>query len=126
MSDPLIGCQIKLRMYELGGRNLGKTFGTIVKRLHNPDQTFHDTFVVELHSPLNLYGAPIGEVYLVPSGSYAYQKGQDKMLDVLHKSVSASLSWKTQSGDWGIGGENATFAEAAKMTWFDSLLRKVR
>lgn len=112
MKDRLIGARLLLRVYVPGEGNIGLARGRISSRVPKGLQSnFHDGFMVVLDEDVDVGDQKVREVYIVPSGSYTFLKGKDKMADVFIEPVHVTVSWTTPDGEWYSRGEKGTFAE---------------
>jgi hypothetical protein len=114
-ADTLIGRSLHLRIYVPSEGTLATVVGVIAQRLRRPpDQRFHDAVLVSLDAPLSICGTNVDVLHVVPSGSYPYVAGQDKLLDLLHGPVHIAISWRSESGEWTSSGERAHSLRCAR------------
>jgi len=123
MTDPIIGLEVRMRLYE-GAKTLGTATGTITERLPDANRSFHDAFIVRLLEPIEIEDMRINEAYLSPTGRYPFQPGKDKLKTLLRPwgRVVTTFSWRSKSGEWMTIGERGTFAEVSKIRWYHRLL----
>jgi hypothetical protein len=113
MTHEIVGTSVSLRLFAPGDDSFSMcATGTIVERLPTLGRIpFHDGYRLTLTDAIEIEGVEIREVSVCPSGSYPFEPGGDKMLDVLSGSIYVTVSWRLPDGAGYTYGEKGTFAE---------------
>jgi hypothetical protein len=114
MTTDLIGTHVRLRFFSPGDiiSISGIGIGTIVEQVpeSGPVQ-FHDAYTIKLERSIRIEDSEFDEVYAVPTGPYI--QGEDKMRNLLDKSVYTTVCWRLPDGQSETCGEKGTFAEVS-------------
>ncbi len=113
MTSDLAGTRVHLRLFAPGDDDFSaKVTGTITSRVpKSPPREFHDGYQIRFDSPIIVEGVQVQDVYVVPTGRYPFERGKDKMSDVLRERVNVMVSWELPNGTAYTYGEKGTFAE---------------
>ena len=115
MTREILGTPVNLRLFAPGDDKFSAhSTGIIVERLPTEGtQAFHDGYRIKLDRPIVVEGIEITKVSTCPSGSYPFEPGKDKMLDLFREPVYVTVSWRMGDGTGYTYGEKGTFAEVS-------------
>jgi len=115
MTRTVVGSKVHLRLFAPGEDTFAKNaIGRISEPASAPGPPeFAQGYKITLDDSIYIEGVEIKKVSVWPSGSYGFEPGKDKMLNLLREPVYVTVSWSLPDGTGYTFGEKGTFAEVS-------------